>query len=105
MIEQNITRANTLIFISIASISIVLFITASIVGYSDARKMTPYQCGPIPDSGTIGKVVCCAHEIGTTNGWCTKCDNTHPRATAGPLILLEKTKAVILLIQKTVVEC
>ncbi len=84
MIEQNINRANTLTCLSIALISIILFIGASIAGYSDARKMSSYTCDPIPNTGTIGKTSCCAYEIGTNKSWCTICDNTHPPSNCGP---------------------
>ena len=92
MKELTIPQTTLLTILIIVLIPIILLTSASIVGHSDARNMTPYNCGRIPDSGTIGKVVCCAHEIGTTNGWCTKCDNTHPPSNCGPAYPVREDK-------------
>jgi len=70
--------------ISIALISSVIFISATIVGYSDARKMGTYSCTNIPNSGTIGKTKCCAIDLDTAKDWCTICDNTNPPSNCGP---------------------
>jgi hypothetical protein len=92
MYEKTIFHTKLTPILVIALISSILLISSIIVGSTDARKMTPYQCGRIPDSVTIGKVVCCAHEIGTTNGWCTKCDNTHPPSNCGPAYPVREDK-------------
>ena len=69
MISKNNHQNKIFIVMTLATISFMI-LDSSVIGISDARKMSPYSCKPNND-GPMGPTKCCAVDLDTLINWCT----------------------------------